>query len=140
MKEKLYRMISAVIKIIAGETIVNKPIQDFNKVLFYEKAQHLTFLFKKKIVYEASIWNNIKSHLFAGNIVFDIGGNIGQYALRFSESVGEKGKVVSFEPDYKNFAFLQFNVNINNCKNVKCESFGLGEKAEILQFFSLSIK
>jgi|GEM_PF-5339957 len=51
----------------------------------------------------------------AGELVFDIGANIGQYTVIF----GESGQVIAVEPDYKNFAFLQFNVLINRCSNVQ---------------------
>ncbi len=62
----------------------------------------------------------------AGGLVFDIGTNIGQYTVIFSEKVGESGRVIAVEPDYKNFAFLHFNVLINRCSNVKCLFCGLG--------------
>ncbi len=135
MNEKLYKLLFRFIKLISYDTIVNKAIDGFNKKIYYERSQHLTFLFQRKVNYEINIWNNIKEYLNPNDLVFDIGGNIGQYALRFSEKVGKNGRVISFEPDFKNFAFLQFNTSINACKNVECLNMGLGESPETITFF-----
>ena len=123
------------VKALSRNEIVSKPIEGFDKRLYYERSQHLTFLFRKKIAYEVNIWNNIKSLIKKGDLVFDIGGNIGQYAMRFSEVIGKEGRVISFEPDFKNFSFLQFNSNINGCKNIQCLNIGLGGKSETVEFF-----
>ena len=135
MVKTFYNFFSKFAKILLGKRIVSKPIDGFDKRLYFERSQHLIFLFQSKISYEINIWNNIKSYLNSGDLIFDIGGNIGQYAMRFSEVVGKEGKVISFEPDFKNFAFLQFNSNINACKNLQCLNMGLGEKQETIEFF-----
>jgi FkbM family methyltransferase len=133
--DTLYNFTSKAIKALSKHDIVSKQIDGFDKRLYYERSQHLTFLFQNKISYEINIWNNVKSFLNEGDLIFDIGGNIGQYAMRFSEAVGTKGKIISFEPDFKNFAFLQFNSNQNACKNIQCLNMGLGEKPETIEFF-----
>jgi FkbM family methyltransferase len=53
-----------------------------------------------------------------GNVVIDIGANIGYYTLIFARLVGESGKVFAFEPDPENFALLKKNVELNHYKNV----------------------
>lgn len=135
MQSIVYSILSKIITFFFKDKIVSKKLKGFSKKLFYEKAQHLTFLFQSQIAYEASIWKNIAPHLHKDDLIFDIGSNIGQYALRFSEAIGDKGKVVAFEPDFKNFAFLQFNVNINYCKNITCLPIGISNKKEILTFY-----
>jgi len=54
-----------------------------------------------------------------GDIVLDVGANIGFQSLLFSRLVGEKGMVYTFEPFPENFALLKKNVETNNIKNVK---------------------
>jgi FkbM family methyltransferase len=135
MSDMLYKLFSFVMRTFSSNVIVNKPMDGFNKRLYYEKLQHLSFMFRNRISYEANIWNNIRPFICEGDLIFDIGGNIGQYALRFSEATGDRGKVISFEPDYKNFAFLHFNCNINACKNIECKNIGLGAKAETLEIY-----
>lgn len=135
MTSFVYSILSKIVKIFFKNKIVSKGLQGFSKKLYYEKAQHLTFLFHNKISYEIEIWKNILPHIQKGDLIFDIGSNIGQYALRFSEVVGESGKVIAFEPDFKNFAFLHFNVSINNCKNVTCLPIGISNQKETLTFY-----
>src|SRR5437867_3185244 len=53
-----------------------------------------------------------------GDVVLDVGANIGYYTLIFAELVGEQGHVYAFEPDPRNFAFLAKNVHSNRYRNV----------------------
>lgn len=135
MKSFFYCLFSKISKLLLSERIIGKPFLNENTKLYYEISQHLTFLFQKKIRYEDYLQKKINSLINKGDIIFDIGGNIGQYALLFSELVGNEGKVYSFEPDYKNFSFLQFNKNINKKENLICLNYGLGAKEGILEFY-----
>jgi FkbM family methyltransferase len=135
MNRFIYNLTSKLIKILTNGDIVGKDIYGLNKKLYYERSQHLTFLFKSKIKYEEIIQKKIRKYLNEGDLVFDIGGNIGQYAIPFSEIIGNKGKVVSFEPDYRNYSFLQFNTNINKCKNVICQNYGIGGGDSKMEFY-----
>lgn len=105
--------------------VVGKKVSGLNKRLYYEMAQHLTFLFQREIRYEAHLQHRVECYLRLGYVVFDIGANIGQYALFFSEKVGDGGKVYCFEPDYRSYAFLEFNARINQCRNVVCRPWGI---------------
>lgn len=60
----------------------------------------------------------MKKEIKKGNVVLDIGANIGYYTLIFAKLVGEEGRVYAFEPDPTNFALLKKNVEINGYKNV----------------------
>ncbi|MGJ5641262.1 FkbM family methyltransferase [Formosa sp. S-31] len=135
MKKLLYNFVSWFVKLIAKRKVVMKPVKGFNKVLYYEKAQHLNFLFQKEANYEPHLLKRITPYICPGARIFDIGANIGQYTLIFSELVGEAGEILSFEPDFKNFAFLQFNTTINACKNVRCYNYGIGSEDTRRQFF-----
>lgn len=135
MKEMIYNLTSKFMKLFAKEDIIGKEYSNYKKKLYYERSQHLTFLLRPKINYEENIQKKLSQYIKEGDLVFDIGGNIGQYALPFSELVGNMGKVVSFEPDYKNFAFLQFNININRCSNVTCCNYGIGTNDTELDFY-----
>lgn len=59
-----------------------------------------------------------KKHVKEGDVVLDIGANIGYYTLIFAKLVGPKGRVYAFEPDPYNFALLKKNVEMNRYKNV----------------------
>lgn len=68
--------------------------------------------------YEPRLLEVIEKEIKPGEIVVDLGANIGYYTLIFARLVGEKGKVYAFEPDPENFALLKKNVEINGYKNV----------------------
>ena len=53
-----------------------------------------------------------------GQVVLDIGANIGYYTLLFARLVGESGKVFAFEPDPANYELLRKNVRANGYHNV----------------------
>jgi FkbM family methyltransferase len=135
MKKTIYNLVSKSVKLFSKGDIIGKRISGLNKTLYYERSQHLTFLFQPTIKYEETLQSKIKEYIRKGDIIFDIGANIGQYAMPFSELVGKHGKVYSFEPDFKNFAFLQFNTNINKCYNVTCLNHGLGKLNSEMDFF-----
>lgn len=56
-----------------------------------------------------------------GDVVLDIGANLGYYTVLAAKQAGEAGKVFAFEPDPNNFALLEKNVKANNCRNVILE-------------------
>lgn len=55
--------------------------------------------------------------LFPGATVLDIGANIGWHSLHYSRIVGPGGRVISFEPEPRNFELLCKNLLINGCNN-----------------------
>lgn len=70
-----------------------------------------------------------------GEVVFDIGANIGFYTLIFSKLVGEKGKVYAFEPDPINFSILKKNIEANNIHNVILVNKAVSDKNEEVNFY-----
>ena len=60
----------------------------------------------------------VKDNVFSGNIVVDLGANIGYFTCLLAKIVGEGGKVFAFEPDPRNLKLLRRNIQENNYKNV----------------------
>lgn len=58
------------------------------------------------------------SQIQPGMIAFDVGANIGLYALLFAKCVGPAGRVHAFEPEPENFRRLTVNLAINRFENV----------------------
>jgi FkbM family methyltransferase len=53
-----------------------------------------------------------------GDVVYDIGANIGWYSLLAARKVGPGGKVIAFEPSVLNAAYLEQNAASNGLTNV----------------------
>lgn len=70
----------------------------------------------------------VKKQVKNGDIVFDIGANIGYFTLIFAKLVGNKGKVYAFEAEPQNFELLKKNVEINGYQNVILENVAVSKK------------
>jgi FkbM family methyltransferase len=67
-----------------------------------------------------------------GDLVIDVGANIGIYTLLLARSVGPKGQVIAVEAEPTNFARLQGNVALNGMRWVKLCPCGVSDKEETL--------
>ncbi len=75
-------------------------------------------------------------YLKEGDVVIDVGGNIGQTALMMAERIGGSGKVYSFEPFTKTYKRFKENLSLNpSIYNITLEHLALGEKAEKLTMY-----
>ena len=106
-----------------------------NYILNYETAQHLNFFFKSTISYEPNIQTILKKYIKKGDIIFDVGANIGQFAIFFHHLVSNSGNIISVEPDPINFKYLSINKEINKLKNLRIINCGLGSKKGTLNFY-----
>jgi len=79
-------------------------------------------------VREAYILETIKRELNEGDVVVDIGANIGYYALLEAKIVGEKGKVYAIEPVPENMELLQKNIQLNRYSNIEVFQLAIGNK------------
>lgn len=85
----------------------------------------------KQDAYEIEL---LKQHISANATVLDIGANIGFYAGILSKIVGEKGKVVCFEPDTTNFEHLKKSTA--GIHNIVMENKAVGPKTEKLKIYT----
>jgi len=60
----------------------------------------------------------LDNELLTGNIVLDLGANIGYYAIMEAKKVGSFGKIYGIEPDPRNIEFLKRNINLNKIDNI----------------------
>lgn len=118
---------TAVLRLLAVPGLLNKVK---NPLLHYVPClvgKHKMFLDPKHryftdVLFYGGIHEPLETELIAqeiknGDVVLDIGANIGYYTLKFADIVGEEGRVFAFEPDPNNFSYLKKNVNFNWYKN-----------------------
>lgn len=71
-----------------------------------------------KRYHEPHLCKAVQKFIKEGMTVIDAGANLGQYTLIAGSTVGPKGQVHSFEPSPRIFRELEFNVELNNLKNI----------------------
>ncbi len=64
-----------------------------------------------------------------GDIVIDVGANVGTFTVMAAKLVGDKGLVVAIEPEPVNLALLQRNIDSHNLNNVKVIRKAVWDKA-----------
>lgn len=72
-------------------------------------------------VFEPGIQSAIHRYCKPGDVVCDVGANIGVYTTQMSRLVGEQGSVIAFEPTKKFHECLLRNLKLNHCTNVTVE-------------------
>jgi FkbM family methyltransferase len=77
----------------------------------------------------------IREHVHEGDVVIDIGANIGFHTLEFARLVGKRGRVYAFEPDPNNFKILTQNILQNHYQNVKTENVAVMDAKGKIKLF-----
>jgi len=80
-----------------------------------------------------------KREIKPGDIIVDIGANIGYYTLIFARLVGSKGKVYAFEPSVFNLELLAKNIYLNSLSDkIAIISFPLFDNLAVRPFYMTS--
>jgi FkbM family methyltransferase len=75
--------------------------------------------------HETHISNAIQKLLKPGDLFLDIGANIGYFSAYAASAVGKTGQVFCFEPEAKNFEYLQVNCDRLQKLGYNCSAFQL---------------
>jgi FkbM family methyltransferase len=95
-------------------------IEDIHGHLLYVHPddQTITPTLRRSRIWEAFETELVKHEIQKGEVVVDLGANIGYYTVLFSRLVGSAGRVLAYEPDPTNFSILTANLALNRCDNV----------------------
>lgn len=77
-------------------------------------------------IYEPEMQRVFDKELKLGDVVYDIGANVGYYSLLSSKLVGPYGRVYCFEPDESNVDFLKRHIQMNNAYNCIVQEVAVG--------------
>jgi len=116
------RLSLGVVRVKGNKIFLKKHTPGFLRLLFFG-------------VYEPFETNIFKKQIKKGNIVLDIGANIGYYTLIAAKLVGKDGKVFAFEPDPNNFLLLKKNVKLNNYQNVTLVNKAISDKSKNIKLY-----
>jgi len=83
--------------------------------------------------YEENFEKALLSGIHKGDVVWDIGANVGLYSRKFSDLTGPSGKVVAFEPSRQTFVSLSSNVA--SYQNVVCFQIAVSDSVGKAEFF-----
>lgn len=114
--------------------------KDFFEYNLYDYAKINLY---KDSVLSRLIWNKFEKDetdymckvLKKGDVFIDVGSNIGLFSLIASKIVGDKGKVICFEPSPLTYTRLKENVTINNFNNLDVRNLGLSDSIGELTFY-----
>lgn len=76
---------------------------------------------------ERQVQLTLRTLVHPGDTVLDVGANWGLHTLYLSRLVGEKGRVLSFEPFGPAFAELDWHIHKNRCPNVQAMPLALSD-------------
>ncbi len=77
----------------------------------------------------------IDNELSLGNVVLDLGANIGYYAIMEAKKIGRYGKIYAIEPDPRNIEFLEKNIKLNSIVDIfYFEQGAISNKNEKVEF------
>lgn len=99
-------------------------IGDIVKILYSD--QHLV-RFRKSFEYHTL--NLFVGFLKDGDVVIDVGANIGLFSLLGSRYVGQAGRIYAFEPTSATFEILKENIRINAIENIAPQKIPLADKS-----------
>lgn len=77
----------------------------------------------------------LRKMLRKDGVFFDIGAHIGWYSLNAAQIVGQKGKVVAFEPNPNCLLYLQKNKQLNKFGNITIEPIAITSNNTRLDFW-----
>jgi FkbM family methyltransferase len=77
--------------------------------------EHTTELFKKVIR--------------EGDVVVDLGANLGYFTLLAAKLIGKRGRVYSFEPEPRNYHYLLKNIELNGYDNVSAMQKAVSDRS-----------
>lgn len=114
-----YRPSVAIVE--AARPVYRQKLQGLEAEIAYE-CPSLTALWRARTLYskepDTILWLN---SLRVGDILYDVGANVGMYSI-YAAARGIR--VFCFEPEAKNFALLNRNIQLNNLQD-RASAFGL---------------
>ena len=105
----------------------------FNDFFWLDEDKYLDKCIIQSGIFEENSTQITKQLVKKGDVVLDVGANIGYYSILFSKLVGHTGKVFCFEPTEHYSDVLKMNLEANNIQNAEIFKIGLSNKNQELE-------
>jgi len=79
----------------------------------------------------------LENRLRRGGVYYDIGSNVGQFLIPMAKIVGERGRVIGFEPHPGNHQRLMRNIALNHLTNARVFKLALGDCSGEIKIFGM---
>jgi len=87
--------------------------------------------------YDAKVADYLRQHVAAGSEVWNVGANVGVFALQLAHWVGPQGRVVAFEPNPAAAQMLDRNVRLNGLEDrIEIARVAVGRAPGTVEFFA----
>ena len=90
--------------------------------------------------YEQNVTSVLLRMLNSGQSVIDVGAHLGYWTMHMASAVGERGRVISFEPNPRMYGELAVNVAMNGFNNVHTVCAAAAEQSGHRAFYSRSME
>jgi FkbM family methyltransferase len=89
-------------------------------------------------VHEEATTDLFRQVVKEGNVVLDLGANLGYFTLLAAKLVGPAGRVYSFEPEPRNFGYLRRNVELNGYEQVTAVQKAVSDRSGTVKLYLCS--
>lgn len=104
-----------------------KTLKGFNLIINPKLDKGIEYSIYKEGIYEEGTLDAFECIIAKGDVILDLGGNIGLTTIYASKLTGKKGKVYSFEAHPGTFEILKKNIELNKCLNVTPVNFAVSD-------------
>lgn len=125
----------AVARTLLGPVTARRRLARTSQTVRFPAWQYLTLLRAGHLDYEPEIAAHLERHLRPGDVVIDVGANIGLHTLRAAHLVGAAGRVHAFEPDPQSSRYLIANLAANGLKQVTPWAVAVGGQDGVAELF-----
>lgn len=98
---------------------------------YFHSSHRIRLVFNRQV--DSEVGQIAQKLLQEGDVVLDVGANVGLVARQFARYVGAAGKVLAFEPDIKTSAYLKRNVR--KLPQVEVHEIALSDANETASFY-----
>ncbi len=99
-----------------NEIMIDLDVNNSKLLIDPQKPGERALLFREHT--EPKIFSIAMTILCEKDVFVDVGAYIGNYSIPAASIVGERGQVIAFEPDRRNFKKLERNAKINDLNNI----------------------